>query len=155
MEATNRLTREAILAAQDIHEMDVPVPQWGGTVRIRTFTLDQLEAMQKASTGPNPAKFGRPIELDREEYSARLFIEGVVDPKFDLEDYELLRKEHSAVAISTIMKALLAANGLSEDAVAEADKSPQSGQLAKIRVPANARNRRDDARGDAAADVSA
>ncbi|MGW4641804.1 hypothetical protein ACWEN6_25020 [Sphaerisporangium sp. NPDC004334] len=45
--ATGYLTRDQILAADDRVYEDVPVPQWGGTVRVRSLTgreRDKFEA---------------------------------------------------------------------------------------------------------------
>ena len=42
------LTREAILAAQDVKTQDVEVPEWGGDVRIRSFTAAQRDDFMAA-----------------------------------------------------------------------------------------------------------
>jgi hypothetical protein len=133
MAKVRMLSREDIFAAQDIEERVVLVPQWKGAVKIRTFSKEVLDKMRKDSTGPNPGKIGRPIELDQEEFEARIFINGVIDPVFTLEDYAEIQKK-SAVALSVILKAIIEANGLSEAAVAEADKSAATGLDAPLRI---------------------
>lgn len=42
------LTREAILAAQDLPVEDVDVPEWGGTVTVRTLTGSERSVYQEA-----------------------------------------------------------------------------------------------------------
>lgn len=145
------LTADEIWAAKDIEERTVLVPQWGGSVRIRTFSKKQADDMRKKSTGPNPNKPGRPVEVDTDELEARLFVEGVIEPKFKFEDYDRLA-EKSAVAIGLILKAIMDASGLSELAVAEADKSTGPRPDASIRILPGTRAK-DDARRTADKDV--
>lgn len=40
------LNRDQILAAKDLSHEDVPVPEWGGTVRIRGMTGDERDAFE-------------------------------------------------------------------------------------------------------------
>lgn len=42
------LTREAILAAPDLAFEDVPVPEWGGKVRVRGMTGTERDAWEAA-----------------------------------------------------------------------------------------------------------
>jgi hypothetical protein len=42
------LSPEAILAAQDLPEADVDVPEWGGRVRVRGLTMGEVLAIRKA-----------------------------------------------------------------------------------------------------------
>jgi hypothetical protein len=151
------LSADDIWAAKDIEERDVSVPQWPradgspGKVRIRTFSKKQADKMRKDSTGPNPNKPGRPVEVDTDELEARLFTEGVIEPKFAFEDYERLQ-EKSAVAIGIILKAIMDASGLSDLAVSEADKSNGARPDAALRVLPRKRTK-DDASGTTAEDV--
>ena len=49
-----RLTKEQILDANDLRTEEVEVPEWGGTITVRTLTgveRDQLEASVIGSTG--------------------------------------------------------------------------------------------------------
>lgn len=45
------LTREAILAAQDLKSEDVDVPEWGGSIRIRTMTGAERDKLLTGLTG--------------------------------------------------------------------------------------------------------
>jgi hypothetical protein len=40
------LTKEAVLAAQDVHYEVVPVPEWGGDIRIRSMTGADRDAWE-------------------------------------------------------------------------------------------------------------
>lgn len=40
------LSRDAILGAQDLKTEDVPVPEWGGTVRVRCLTAAERDAYE-------------------------------------------------------------------------------------------------------------
>ena len=42
------LTREAILAKDDVQIEELHVPQWGGTVRVRGMSGTQRDAFEKA-----------------------------------------------------------------------------------------------------------
>lgn len=144
-----RLTKSEILAADDIEERDVDVPKWGGTVRIRTFSKRKADEMRKQATLKDRATGKETV--DRDKLEALLFVEGVIDPQFDLNDYEQLL-EKSDTAVSVILKAIIEASGLSEAAVDAAYKSPERQPRDGIRVlpQPGAEN---DAGGTAATDV--
>jgi hypothetical protein len=144
------LTKEEIWAADDIVERDVVVPQWGAGagVRIRTFSKKQADEMRKRATTRD--RFGKEV-VDSEMLEALLFIEGVVAPHFEVSDYERMQQK-SAVAVSIVLKAIMDASGLSEFAVAEADKSNGARSNPGIRVLPSV-GIEDDARGTPAEDV--
>jgi hypothetical protein len=144
------LTADEIWKAQDIEERTVEVPQWGGSVRIRTFSKRQAVNMVKRATVKD--RFGKET-VDNEIVEALLVTEGVIEPKFDLADYERL-SEKSAVAMTTVIKAINDASGLSELAVAEADKSARARPDQTIRVLPGA-GAQDDTGGTLATDVGA
>lgn len=138
-----RLTKDEIWAADDIVEQEVLVPQWGGSVRIRTFSKKQAAKMTER------AKIRGVVNNDNLE--ALLFCEGVIDPHFDVEEYAQV-EEKSAVAVGLILKAIMDASGLSDLAVAEADKSAGTGPNATLRVLPGTRAK-DDTGGTLATDV--
>jgi len=45
------LTRDMILQAQDLKTEDVPVPEWGGDVRVRTLTGAEREQFGRSMLG--------------------------------------------------------------------------------------------------------
>jgi hypothetical protein len=113
---TRRLTVSDILAASDITEEEVEVPEWGGSVRIRGFTKVRQQELRRMATDPRNGK------IDGEKLEMQIFIYGVIDPKFEpVQQTEL--KEKSAGALDRVLKRILAISGMSEDAVEEAVKS--------------------------------
>ena len=66
------LTRETILAAQDLLTEDVPVPEWGGTVRVRMFTGTERDAFASSLVGADG-------KTDLTNYRARLLAASIVD----------------------------------------------------------------------------
>ena len=120
------LSADEIYAANDIEERDVEVPQWGQGVgvRIRTLTQRQSAGLRKQATRMNQVT--RQQEIDNELLEALLFVEGVIEPKFTMADYGKLQ-DKSMAAMSLILKEIMAASGLSEDAIREATKSPENG----------------------------
>lgn len=119
-ETDRMLTADDIWAAQDITEVTVPVPQWGGSVRIKTFTKRQADDMRKAATVYNART--RADEVNNDKLEALLLVEGMVEPKLSLKQYDQML-EKSAVAVAAILQAIMKASGMSEAAVADADKS--------------------------------
>jgi hypothetical protein len=129
--AVRILTAEEIWAAKDIEERVVPVPQWGGAVRIRTLSQKQSAELRRKASRINPAT--KQSELDNEALEQLLFIEGVIEPKFNITDYGRL-SEKSMAAVTTVLKAIMDASGFSSESVSEATKSPAERSLAAVRV---------------------
>lgn len=130
------LTAEEIFAAKDIEERTVPVPQWGGAVRIKTLTQKQAGDLRKRATRTNPIT--RTAEIDNDLLEALLFVEGVIEPKFTMADYGKLQ-DKSMSAVSTVLKQIMDASGLTEDAMKDATKSDADGFDAALRVFPGAR----------------
>ena len=143
------LSAAEIFAAQDIEERTVDIPQWGGAVRIRTFSKRQASEMTKRATVKD--KYTGKESVDNDKLEALLFTEGIIDPEFSVDDYEQLQ-EKSAVAISVILRAIMDASGLSEAATTEAIKSASEQPDGQVRVSSRA-GVRDDTGGTLATDV--
>jgi len=126
------LTAEEIWAAKDIEERTVEVPQWGGAVRIRTLSQKQSGELRRRASRTNPVT--KQSEIDNEALEAMLFVEGVIEPKFTMVDYGRLM-DKSMAAVSTVLRAIMDASGLSSDSVSEATKSPVDGSVVALRVP--------------------
>ena len=95
----NYLTKEQILSASDIKTVDVPVPEWGGVVRVAMMSglsRDALVAGQSAGA------------LSHSEFAAHLLVATVVDangdPLFTSEAVEALRLK-SDVALRRVVSA--------------------------------------------------
>lgn len=119
-EETHMLSAADIWAAHDIREETLNVPEWGGDVRIRALTLEQMALLATRSTRTNPIA-GRPDTIDRELSVALTLVYGMVEPKLAEADVpKLLAK--SAQAVTRIVQAINAL-GVTEDAIDGAAKS--------------------------------
>jgi hypothetical protein len=101
------LTAEEILAAADVGEKVVPVPEWGGAVRIRGLTKAMQQHLRRAAT------VGNTVDADRLELL--MFVHCVVEPKFTEEQVEALRQK-SAAAIDRVLREVFALQGITPEA---------------------------------------
>jgi len=126
-----RGTTAQILAADDIREEEIDVPEWGCSVLIRTFTRRQVSDMTKRATHRD--RYTQKDVIHNAELEALTFVEGVADPKFTFEDYEQLQ-DKSISAMIRIVKAINNLSGLSEEAVQDAVKSDPERSDGEIRA---------------------
>ena len=119
------LTKQAILAAADLPHEDVPVPEWGGTVRVRSMTGVERDAFRAALN----AEGGTPIG----QFSAALLAATIVDEAgnklFEAADLEALQAK-SAKALDIPAGVAMRLNGLGGAAVADAAKNSAAAQNA-------------------------
>ena len=110
------LSREAILTAADLKTVDVDVPEWGGTVRVRAMTGTQRDAFGKSLLGPDGKYAGA-------GYSARLAAASIVGEDggllFTQNDIEVLG-DRSSAALDRVVAAANKLNALESGAVEEA-----------------------------------
>lgn len=66
------LSRDAILGAQDLKTEDVPVPEWGGTVRVRMMSGIERDAFSNSLLGSEG-------KTDLTNYRAKLVAASIVD----------------------------------------------------------------------------
>ncbi len=122
--ALPKLTREQILAAPDLKEEDCPVAEWGGTVRLRALTLAQRNRILELAT--------RNGEVDSTRAECLLFIEGVIEPRFTMADYEALRGKHAG-AVERVALRVGALSGISrralEDAIKNSNPTPNGASV--------------------------
>jgi len=123
------LSAAEVLAADDIEEKTLFVKQWSGAVKIRTLTQRQAGELRKRATRTNIVT--KQQEIDNEALEAMLFIEGVVEPKFTMADYGKLQ-EKSMAAMSFVLKEIMRASGLSDEAVSDATKSVEEEPDAEV-----------------------
>lgn len=123
------LSKSAILGAPDLKHEDVPVPAWGGTVRIRTMTgyeRDEFRASIAASEGGDK---GVPIG----KFSAALLVAACVDESgarlFTADDMAALQAK-AAASLDAPATVAMRLNGLGAASVDEAEKNSVSGQSA-------------------------
>lgn len=117
------LTRAAILAAEDLKSIDVPCPEWGGDVRLRSLTAAQKDDFD-ASLGEFNAAGTRVVNLHN--MRAKLLAVSIVgedgEPLFTATDIESLGAKSSA-PIGRLFEAAQRLNGMLPDAVEAAAKN--------------------------------
>lgn len=113
------LTRDEILAVDDLKTIDVEVPEWGGTVRLRALTgseRDRLEAsiLNKEGNGADRAKLAT--------FRARLCAMTMVDESgqrlFGEAEVSALGQK-SAAALSRVADAAQKLSAISQEDVDE------------------------------------
>ena len=118
------LNKAAILGANDLKHEDVPVPQWGGVVRVRMMTgADRDEFRQMAAEyedGIPPARFAAILLMLTcvDESGARMFT---------LDDIAALEGK-SAGSVDIPAAVAMRLNGFGAQAVEDAEKNSASGQ---------------------------
>jgi len=104
---------DQILGAQDLREEVVNVPEWGCSVRVRSFTKADQQAMREQATIAG--------EMDDQRLEVLMVIHGVIEPKFSLDQYEQLRNK-SATALDRVLTAITSLSGIGKDAIEAAQK---------------------------------
>lgn len=118
------LSKSEILAADDLKHEDVPVPQWGGSVRIRVMTGTERDEFrsQLASHGQDI-----PVAV----FSAALVAAAAIDEAgnrlFTMEDVTALQAK-SAASLDWPAAVAMRLNGLGGKAIEDAAKNSESGQ---------------------------
>ncbi len=135
------LSIDAILVADDLPEKVVPVPAWGGSVRLKALSHGQMVDAQKYATGPDG-------EIDAAEYDMQILALALVDPSVTREQLGQLRQKNHSVVRGLILEAVTLCFADPEKAAA---RFPE-GAVEDVRVPAG-EGPRDD--GDAAAEGDA
>jgi hypothetical protein len=125
------LTFEDILAAEDIEERTLLVPEWGGAIRLRTFTKN-VELRMRAE-----ARDARTGVVDSEQLEMLMLVYGVVEPELTVEQVPHLRTKNAAV-VDRILTAIVELNRLGGDAIEKAVAAFQEGPGEEAAVPAGA-----------------
>lgn len=107
------LTKDAIFSAEDIRTRDVEVPEWGGSVRVRTMTGSDRQSFYAAMS--HNEKHNLPDNM-----MERLIIATVIDeqgnPLFVPSDIPKLAKK-SAVALNRVFEVASELNGLTSKSI--------------------------------------
>lgn len=114
MTDTKILSVDEILAAPDLEEKTVPVPEWGGSVKVKGFTKAKQQELRKQATVGG--------ELDEQRLEMLMFVHGVSEPQFSLDQVEQLR-DKAAGPIDRILKEILEVSGMNPEAVKQAERS--------------------------------
>ncbi len=123
------LTKEQILAADDLKTDTVSVPEWGGDVRVREATSAERLAYEQSLYKSRVV--GKNVEVD-ENYNnaqARFVVLCVIDEKgqriFTDKDAEALGKK-SATAVGRCYKVIRKLSGMDIAASEELEKNSES-----------------------------
>jgi hypothetical protein len=106
------LKREQILKASDIKTIEVEVPEWGGTVRVRTMTGQARQEFQEAVNTPKG-------KLPKNMIEALVIATAVDDsgePLFSAADLKEISKK-SSIALNRVFEAAAELNGLTDKSV--------------------------------------
>lgn len=113
------LDRSAILAASDLKTEDVDVPEWGGTVRVRTLTGTERDAFEAGLVGQEGKR-------NLANLRARLLSLAIVDDQgrrvFAESDADVLGSK-SAAALDRLFDVAQRLNGIGTEAQKEAEKN--------------------------------
>ena len=130
------LSKTAILAAQDLQTEDVEVPEWGGAVRVRSFTGRERDAFEASMVRGD----GRDRRVDLTNMRARLVGLTVIDESgqrlFTDEEADLLGAK-SGAALDRVFAIAQKLNGLSGADVEELSKK-SSGVPSAVSTSASA-----------------
>ena len=130
------LSKTAILAAQDLQTEDVEVPEWGGAVRVRSFTGRERDAFESSMVRGD----GRDRKVDLTNMRARLVGLTVIDETgqrlFTDDEVDLLGAK-SGAALDRVFAVAQKLNGLSGADVDELSKN-SSGVPSAVSTSASA-----------------
>lgn len=110
------LTKAAILSADDLKHEDVPVPEWGGEVRVRTMTGTQREDFGASLMGDDG-------KSNMGTFRVKMVVCCVVgedgEQLFTAEDVHLLSQK-SGAALERVFAAASKLNGMGADGMEKA-----------------------------------
>jgi len=119
------LTKEQILQADDLKTEEVDVPEWGGTVRVKTLTGIERDAFESSIYDKKQK------EANLQNVRAKLCVVSIVDEKgerlFSATDVLDLGKK-SASALDKIFSVAQKLNGLTQKDIDELAKNSKTGQ---------------------------
>jgi hypothetical protein len=112
------LNAKQILEASDLKHVDIDVPEWGGTVRLRVMKGTERNVFEREwaeSTAEAKASGGRSVPLFRERLLARCACDDKNQRIFTDEDIEKL-SDKSAAVLDRLAKVCLEVNGFTKEA---------------------------------------
>jgi len=112
------ITLKDILAAADVSEQTVEVPEWGGAVVVRSLTKRDMDIIRKQATVKD--QFGEDT-VDTDLVEKFSFVAGMVDPRVSEEEYEIF-KDKSFLVVGRIQQAILGASGEVKEAVKKEER---------------------------------
>ncbi|WP_144154452.1 hypothetical protein [Paraburkholderia sp. BCC1885] len=116
------LTREQILAADDLKSEEVEVPEWGGSVKVSVMSGVDRDAFNESMQASDKS-IGY--------FQSSLLVSTVIDDGgqrvFTMADIDALRLK-SAAAVTRVVKVAERLNGFGTDAVEAAEKNSEAAQ---------------------------
>ena len=112
------LTAEQILAADDAGLLEVPVPEWGGSVYVRVMSVGERDSYERMWIGKRETG----VENFRTEYLARVLCDEKGKLLFTRQQTDALAAKSGAV-MGRLFDAAMKHNYMQEDAVEQAGKS--------------------------------
>jgi hypothetical protein len=126
---TKILSKEDILGSHDMRIKTVAVPEWGGSVRLRSLTGAERDTFEATLVKEVDGK----REPDMVNLRAKLLAATIVDEEdrqiFGVQDIAALGKK-SAVALDRVFNVAQRLNGMAADSVEEAVKNSEPGPAA-------------------------
>lgn len=121
------LTRDEILKADDIQFFDVPVPEWGGTVRIRGLSGFERDDFEASVIDQRGRKTRIKLSNLRAKLVALSVVNGNGERLFSEKDVRVLGQK-SAAALQRVFEAAQRLSGISDEDVEELTQNLESGQ---------------------------
>lgn len=130
------LSREEILGANDLPTEDVEVPEWGGTVRVRTLTgteRDDFETsiitMKKVKKGKRTVTESAPnLRNIRAKLVARSIVKEDGSLMFPKPEDVFVLGEKSAAALDRVYEVSARLSKITDEDIEELEKNSSSGQ---------------------------
>lgn len=122
------LTRDAILEANDLKTESVEVPEWGGSVMVRTMTGADRDAFEDSmvTVGADGKRTPNMSNM-RAKLVAMTAVDEAGNRLFSAGDVEYLSRK-SADALNRVFEAAQRINGMGAEAEQVAEKNSESGQ---------------------------
>lgn len=118
---TKLLSRSEILKADDLPTKDVEVPEWGGTVRVRSMTAKDRDAFEATILEAQRAGLAAPENV-RARHAAACIVDEKGRQIFNEEDILALGQK-SGAALARVYDAISSLNQLAPEHVEEAAKN--------------------------------
>jgi hypothetical protein len=115
------LSKEAIFAQNDQTHEDVEVPEWGGTVRLRSLTGEERDAYEASMVQQVGKKARANLRNMRAKLVAMAAIKETGEPLFDHADVMRLGQSNAA-ALDRLFEVAQRLSGLSDDDLKELEE---------------------------------
>jgi hypothetical protein len=123
------LTKDQILEADDISYLDVPVPEWGGTVRIKSLTGEERDSFEEKIVKRDAQ--GNRVGMDLKQFRAKLLVRTMVDEEgkrvFDEQDVHALGRKSSA-AMDKVFAKVRELNPMTDEDIQDLTSGFDTGQ---------------------------